>query len=200
MADASQEETQDHKWTTQSSNQVGTPIDRSEYESKLTLSQELDSQKLLNAPATSVDLDACNQHNAFASFPERTSKCKTCQNILRCFSQLDLAKPVNLGSITEALATQCRTHKPLVQAFVDHLRSCLERDNFSREEHGDIGIHPGFLKSRVYFTESISKRGVFLSQLLVRKGFVPHHPGIGRILNPDWVNVDMLNQWKKQCL
>ncbi|KAJ8065092.1 hypothetical protein OCU04_005805 [Sclerotinia nivalis] len=49
-------------------------------------------------------------------------------------------------------------------------------------------------------TESISKLGLCWSLLLVKKESVPHHPGIGRILNPDWVEVGMLKRWKKQCL
>ncbi|TGO07639.1 hypothetical protein BTUL_0258g00170 [Botrytis tulipae] len=181
MADASQE-TQDHQWTTQSSN------------------QELDSQKLLEAPAISVDLDAYNQYNAVASFPEWTCKCETCQNIWRCFSQPDLVKPVNLGSITEALATQCRIHKPLVQAFVDHMRSCEKFGSVLRQKRDDLGIIPGDSESSVMITESISKGGSYWNMLLVKKESVPHHPGTGRILNPDWVDVEMLNRWKKQCL
>ncbi|KAF7948051.1 uncharacterized protein EAE97_003462 [Botrytis byssoidea] len=181
MADASQE-TQDHQWTAQSSN------------------QELDSLKLLEAPAISGDLDACNQHNAVAPFTEWMSECETCQNIWRCFSQPNLANPVNLGYITEALATQCRTHKPLVQSFVDHVRSCEDPWSLSKQKQGDLGILRRKLKSSVEITESISKGGFFWSLLLVRKESVPHHPGIGRILNPDWVDLEMLNRWKKQCL
>ncbi|KAJ8065091.1 hypothetical protein OCU04_005804 [Sclerotinia nivalis] len=94
MAHALQEETRNHQGSTQSSN------------------QELDSQKLLKAPAISVDPDACDQHNAVASFSGWISECEACQNIWRCFSRPDSANPVKLGYITEALATQCRTHKP----------------------------------------------------------------------------------------
>ncbi|TGO43108.1 hypothetical protein BHYA_0003g00620 [Botrytis hyacinthi] len=170
------------------------------YESMLTLSQELDSQKLLEAPAISVDLDACNQHSAVASLPEWTSKCETCQNIWRCFSQSDSADSVNLGYITEALATQCRTHKSLVQAFVDYVRSFKDPASLSRQKQGDLGIIPRDLESSVMITESISKLGLYWSLLLVRKESVPHHPGICRIINPDWVDLEMLNRWKKQCL
>ncbi|KAF7890392.1 hypothetical protein EAF00_008707 [Botryotinia globosa] len=137
--------------------QPGWYADLAEYESMLTLSQELDSQKLLNAPAISSDLDACNQHNAVASFPEWTSKCETCQNIWHCFSEPALAKPVNLGSFTEALTTPCRTHKPLVQAFIDHVRSCEDPWSLSRQKQGGLGIFPKGLESSVAITESISK-------------------------------------------
>ncbi|KAF7923144.1 uncharacterized protein EAE98_007849 [Botrytis deweyae] len=179
MAHASQEEIQDHQWMTQSSN------------------QELGSQELLKAPAIPGDLDACDQQNSVASLSELMSECETCQNIWRCFSQPDSADPVNLGYIAEALATQCRTHKPLVQAFVDHLRSYPKRP---RQERGDLGIGSGGLGSSVKIVESISIGGFCWNLLLVRKESVPGHPGIGRILNPGWLDVEMLNRWKKQCL
>ncbi|KAF5870962.1 putative heterokaryon incompatibility protein [Botrytis fragariae] len=182
MAHALQKETRNHQRTTQSSN------------------QELDSQKLLEAPSISIDLDACNQHNEVASFSEWMSECEACQNIWRCFSQPDSANPVNLGCFTEALATQCRAHKPLVQAFVDHVRSREERDNFLKEELGDLCIIRRGSNSSVRISESISKLFLYWNLLLVRKESVPHHPGTGRILNPDWVDVEMLNRWKKQCL
>ncbi|KAF7877090.1 uncharacterized protein EAF02_008310 [Botrytis sinoallii] len=185
--------------------QSGWYADLSEYESMLTLSQELDSQEFLKAPAIPGDLDACNQQNSVASFSEWTSQCETCKNIWRCFSQPDLANrvnpgPVNLGHVTDALATQYRTHKPLVQAFVDHVRSCEDPRSLFRQERGDLGIRSGYLKSSVEITESISIGGFLWYLLLVRKESVPHHPGMRRILNTDWVDVEMLNRWKRQCL
>ncbi|KAF7945254.1 hypothetical protein EAE96_010032 [Botrytis aclada] len=179
MAHASQEETQNHQLTTQSSN------------------QELDSQKLLKAPAIPVDIDTGDQHNAVAPFSEWMGKCEVCQHICRYFSRPDSVNLVNLGCITEALATECLTHKPLVQAFVDDMRSRKE-PWISMQEPGDLGIILRVLASSIMIRES--KWGYCWHLLLVRKESVPYHPGIGRIVNPDWVELDMLKRWKIQCL
>lgn len=121
--------------------------------------------------------------------------------IWHCFSRPDLARAVNLGFIKDALATPCRIHKPLVQAFNDYLRVREgEEPTFSRQEIGDLGLIPGDVKRSVHMTESISMLGRFWGLLLVKKDFVLQHPGTGRILNPDWVDMDVLKQWKIKCI
>ncbi|ROV90227.1 hypothetical protein VMCG_10248 [Cytospora schulzeri] len=161
--------------------------------------QELDTRGSLKALAISDDHDSRDQPVAIPSPREWPGECKICRQVWQLFSQPERTCGVDWGSFGEALATQCLTHKPLVQACSDHLREIFLT---SPEEWGGgpekIRIardHAG-AKIKLYLSRGYDE----LSLLLVKKDSVPHHPGTGRILNPDWVDLDMLQEWKKQCL
>lgn len=141
---------------------------------------------------------------ALSSPVEWPSDCETCQNIWRRFAQPDSTHEVNLGSFKQALTTQCHTHKPLVQAFAEYVSEDEEDEEnnsvSSEQNSGDVGITTGSPGNSVTISQSISKLGYCWELLLAKKDSVPHHPGTGRILNPEWADVDTLKQWKKQCL
>lgn len=60
----------------------------------------------------------------------------------------------------------------------------------------DIGVVAGRKGSSVTLTQSLSTLGLFWSLLLVKKVSVTGHAGTGRILDPDWVDIGIVNQWK----
>lgn len=64
----------------------------------------------------------------------------------------------------------------------------------------DIGIEAGGKGSSVTLTQSLSTLGLFWNLLLVKQASVPGHAGTGRVLDPDWVDIGIANQWKNQCL
>jgi len=117
----------------------------------------------------------------------------------RQFVDPDSLDKTSLGSFEEALSTQCPTHKPLVKGFIEHCRS--RTDKWSRAKHSD---DMGFLKlekgHHVEVFESISKLGASWDLLLVKRDSLPDHPGAGRVLDPDWADLDMLRRWKNLCL
>lgn len=130
---------------------------------------------------------------------ERFTSCETCHHIWRRLSEAGSEEPISLGSAEEALSAKCPVHKSLVEAFIGFLSG----DGASLVGLSDMGIGarpeagPG---ECVYFTESISKGGRNWPLLLVQKTSVPGHPGTGRILSPDWADLDMIRRWKRECV
>ncbi|POR31388.1 Uncharacterized protein TPAR_08365 [Tolypocladium paradoxum] len=127
------------------------------------------------------------------------SDCKVCQDIWRRFADPESTHEVNLGSFADALSTQCSTHKPLAQSFIESLHMGDDDDEFGQPKSDDVGISKGFKGCSVTIHESISKLGCAWNLLLVKKDSAPAHPGTGRILDPDWVDLDILRKWKKEC-
>lgn len=147
------------------------------------------------------DLDAGEQLGAVEPFSEWPASCDVCQNLWRGFSRQASATKVNLGFIQDALATQCHTHRPLIEGFAEYMRLVEGPDaRHSLQDIGDLGIVPSNSQNSAQITESLSKGGFYWALLLVHKESVPNHPGTGRILNPAWVDADMLKRWKSQCL
>lgn len=125
--------------------------------------------------------------------PLWASKCTVCQDIWKLFFDPESVQRVNLGSFEEALSTTCAAHKCLVEAFATHC-------GHPNADTQDIGLISGGHTSSVHMTESISRGGQFWDLLLVKDASEKSHPGKGRILDPDWVDLDMLKQWKHNCL
>ncbi|KAH7116513.1 hypothetical protein B0J13DRAFT_599977 [Dactylonectria estremocensis] len=130
--------------------------------------------------------------------PQWASDCKACQTIWQRFADPEFQDEVNFGTFEEALCTQCPTHKPLVQTFVDYIRT--PPPTFPRPESRDMGITKGVTGNSVGLFESISKLGCFYNLLLVKDNSDPGHAGTGRVLDPDWADLEVLNEWKKRCL
>ncbi|KAM0421400.1 hypothetical protein ACHAPT_010754 [Fusarium lateritium] len=121
--------------------------------------------------------------------PKWASDCVTCQTIWRRLTDPEFMDAINLGSHEEALSTSCPNHKLLVQKFTEYA-----------EASNDIGFTEGEKGSSVEMFESISDLGVSWQLLLAKDSSIPHHPGTGRVLDPDWVDLGMLKEWKQTCL
>lgn len=132
-----------------------------------------------------------------SSTPQWASDCTICQDIWKLFSDRKSARAVNLGSFPEALSTPCPFHKPLVQAFYDYVADGTQ----AAPDTQDVGLTCGADDGRsVSIVQSISKLGCVWDLLLVKNALVESHAGIGRVLDPDWANLGMLQQSKHDCL
>lgn len=160
----------------------------------LTPLQELDSRQPLNSLAMPDDHDSHDKPVAVPSPPEWPGECEACRQIWRLFAQPESTHKLKLGSFEEVLATQCHTHGPLVQEFTEYLH---ERSPTTGSD--GVGIYRSEEHS-LTIKQSLSKSCPIWSLLLMKKDSVPHHPGTGRILNPDWADLGMLKYWKQQCL
>ncbi|KAH7223027.1 hypothetical protein BKA60DRAFT_668960 [Fusarium oxysporum] len=130
--------------------------------------------------------------------PQWASGCPTCMAIWLQFSEPESAPDINLGSYEEALSTACPRHKELMQEFVHCIRS--EEPNSQSFDRSDLG----FRKPRQGFSISISQSvygsGHLWNLLLVKKDDVPQHPGNGRVLDTDWVDIGFIKKWKNRCI
>ena len=128
--------------------------------------------------------------------------CKICHDIWRRLTDPKFKQKINFGSFKDVMSSKCSGHAPLAKAFVEH---CLKIRWTRIRDSIDIGIRAGYegeKASSVSLDETISKLGTFhhWSILLVHKDFIPEHPGLGRILNPDWVDISIAKRWKQECL
>ena len=122
--------------------------------------------------------------------------CKVCHDIWRGFADHNATVEINLGSFKDAVLSECPRHTPLVERFRDY---CHDGKDMTRDSY-DVGICAGKWGPNIRFLESISKGGRYWSLLLVKQKLAPDHVGIGRILDPDWVDLGIVKQWKNQCL
>lgn len=76
----------------------------------------------------------------------------------------------------------------------------MSSDLANFRERDDIGMTGRYKGQSVTLTESLSKLGLCWDLLLVKQDSVPDHVGTGRILDPDWADLDIVKQWKNRCL
>ena len=119
--------------------------------------------------------------------------CKVCQDIWRRFAEHDFTQEINLESFDNAVSSKCPRHTPLVERFRDY---CYNGREETMDSH-DIGIRAG---DDVTLFQSLSRLGRFWGLLLVKPDSDQNHIGTGRILDPDWVDLDIVKLWKKNCL
>ena len=128
--------------------------------------------------------------------------CTICQNLWKPLVDRAAKQEVNFGSFEDVQSSKCSIHTPLVKAFVDH---CLEVEKrgdrlSSIRDAFDIGIRAGGSKDcSPSLTESIKHLGRFWDLLLVQNDSIPNSPGTARILDPDWVDLEILKKWKHEC-
>ena len=119
--------------------------------------------------------------------------CKVCRDIWRGFADPNATYNIKLGSLKDAVSSECPGHTPLVERFRDVCLNVV----FNTRDLDDVGISVGKTEERVL---SLSTGGASWSLLLAKQDSVPDHVGTGRILDPDWVDLDIVKQWKNQCL
>ncbi|KAH8650032.1 hypothetical protein BX600DRAFT_483938 [Xylariales sp. PMI_506] len=129
--------------------------------------------------------------------------CTICQRLKLQFLNPEAGGSINLGSFKEALSSQCSGHIPLIQAFwkyCDEARG--EGAKSSRHQSSDdVGFKFGNGKNKsITLVETISKGGFYWDLLLVHRDTVNSHTGVGRVLDPDWVDLSVVNKWKEKCL
>ncbi|KAI1771684.1 heterokaryon incompatibility protein-domain-containing protein [Hypoxylon cercidicola] len=113
--------------------------------------------------------------------------CNACHSIWLALADTKFRQRVDLDSLAEELSPSCSVHAALIQ----HLQEFQQKDGST-----SINIRP-----RSKYTSARMGGGYPGScLLLVYRPSVPNHPGTGRILDPDWVDIELARKWKHQCL
>ncbi|KAH7180178.1 hypothetical protein DER46DRAFT_631152 [Fusarium sp. MPI-SDFR-AT-0072] len=130
--------------------------------------------------------------------PQWASGCPTFMAIWLQFSGPESTPDINLGSYEEALSTACPRHKELIQEFVHYIRS--EEPNNQSFDSSDLGFRKPRQGFSISISQSVSGSGHLWNLLLVKKDDVPEHPGTGRVLDTDWVDIGFIKKWKNRCI
>ena len=126
--------------------------------------------------------------------------CEICNDLWQFFAEPDAArKNINLGSFDEALASQCPDHTRILEEFKSHCDS--KGDGvFADRDTSDVGFIKGCNGESTTLYQSIKDLGLYWNLAAVKKRDVENHPGDGRVLDPDWVDLDLVTKWKQECL
>lgn len=127
--------------------------------------------------------------------------CEVCSKILLlCASQADWThKQPTLGIAEDVLRNQC-SH---VALFKDWLHDRITHTPRCARSHLTIdnrtGEH-GFIRFQLQARPGI-EHSYYVSDLigLLRKLTVPDHPGAMRVVDPQWIDVGLLEQWVTAC-
>jgi len=127
------------------------------------------------------------------------SNCKICNDILLRFTDTSTKHEIDLGSFDEALSSSCPRHTPLIKTFKDVCSGSKDRPR--RSETTDVGFGKRYEGGRkLTLTESILQLGACWALLLKSNPGVPDHPGVGRVLDANWVDLSTVKEWKQMCL
>ncbi|KAI1087496.1 heterokaryon incompatibility protein-domain-containing protein [Rostrohypoxylon terebratum] len=132
--------------------------------------------------------------------PAMEGACNVCRAIWSGLAETEVSNSIDLGSFDEALSSSCPIHTPLVQRFKDYCRqpdATVGKDMIASQ---DVGTVPRSKSHSASMYLSLSKLGAIWKLLLVNRTSVSNHPGNGRILDPDWADVDLLPRWKHECV
>ena len=121
-------------------------------------------------------------------------ECQICDDIWQMLADPESAKKeVVLGSFEQALASPCLRHTPIIQAFKDYVGSSCSST--------DVGFRNGGNRRQpTELWESLNEWGDVFGVLLAKKEDVADHTGNARVLDPEWVDMDLLRYWVAQCL
>lgn len=125
--------------------------------------------------------------------------CQVCHDLMEMFAASTDKPPstttIVFGSFDEAMSTNCQRHKPLVERFVEYFQQAR---TWGRKSE-DSGIL--FRGGRPEIVESVSKLGICRGLVLANKSPSSSDPvRKGRIVDPDHMDLDILNHWKSECL
>ncbi|KIW03789.1 uncharacterized protein PV09_05092 [Verruconis gallopava] len=135
-------------------------------------------------------------HLGKSSIPPQFAGCGICRTLRGYFENGGSSGSINCGPIEDARNTECLSHGPLLNSFYDYC-NINSRLNDSPDDVGFLASGRG---TSVQIVQSISKLGLFWNLSLVHNENIPDHPGIGRILDDDWIDLDVIKLWKEECL
>ena len=125
------------------------------------------------------------------------SSCEVCNELWQFFSSPDTGKTsINLGSFEEALGSNCPDHTRIIEEFK---KIGDDDDNTDLTTSSDVGFIRGGGGHSTSLYQSIEKLGLVWNLLAVQKPEVRNHPGNARVLDPDWIDLSLIDRWKRDC-
>lgn len=135
---------------------------------------------------------------------DREMECQVCQDLSKMFlasrESLPVTNHIDLGYLDEALATNCQQHKLLVESFVDYYQPEQEYLQVPGDlDPRDMGIY--FRGQQPEMFISPTRSCITMGLALVNKSPVCNDQiRKGRIVDPMYVDLDILKYWLNQCV
>ncbi|VUC25793.1 unnamed protein product [Clonostachys rosea] len=152
---------------------------------------------------TKPDVEASRQITASLKPPA----CQVCQDLMQMFASSKESPPATtkiiLGSDEGAIPTDCPRHGPLAKWFVDLCwpEPCPPESSYVFErKKSDLGVI--FQHGNVeLFDQPLERYGAMFHLALANKSpFIPDHVRKARIIDPMYIDLDILKYWKNECL
>jgi hypothetical protein len=121
--------------------------------------------------------------------------CETCRLILGVFSDVNGSYDVDLGSVEDLTSSNCAGHSSVFQILIHDLE---EEEGYSNAFRFRLVKKQHRSGIRLYLLNEELESNLQLE--LVGRKDVANHPGRGQILDRDWIDTDLLCQWKSFCL
>lgn len=130
--------------------------------------------------------------------------CDTCEIIRSSLQQTDQRRgpgPLDLGLVSDLLV-HCPGHHDLIHQFVEFCRAqslsqnCLPAalNQLSRYKPDHVYLQAEDGRVRLSTTD------FFWTVCLAKREGVPHHKGLGRILDPEWADISGARRCKELCI
>lgn len=105
----------------------------------------------------------------------------------------------------EILTSKCIRHRPLFQKFKDRIRSRQGAASWPPDWVGmSVSLwayHPyGNLRVRWGTGQDFECTWDIMMLALAKRTELPEHPGNGIILDPEWIDMGVIKQWKRRCI
>ncbi|ORY54735.1 uncharacterized protein BCR38DRAFT_415228 [Pseudomassariella vexata] len=149
--------------------------------------------------------------NTIFESPLSSEACIICANLRRIF--IDRKFYVNQGSFNKVLETPCLGHDSLLRL----IRNDFDKRNPNHFAKGDNKTNNEDAEGAHGENDEKAEKGgedgknpsnhsadgfyglTLLEPLLARHRNKPKTPGYGRVLDPDWVDLELAKRWKRDC-
>ncbi|KAK8241455.1 heterokaryon incompatibility protein-domain-containing protein [Phyllosticta capitalensis] len=136
-------------------------------------------------------------HSSAVSTTQAKEKdeCEICDLIWCGFTKDDRVS-IKLGSRDEALSNDCLGHKPFVEALIRSYHT------FWKKSQDMISAREKDVKLSFWSRQAETSLSKYKKEIvrLVKKDDVPRHPGRCVVLDPSWVDIGTIKEWKRTCL
>ncbi|KAL6705473.1 hypothetical protein ACN47E_006738 [Coniothyrium glycines] len=122
--------------------------------------------------------------------------CELCNAILNLFRGVR-TEDVVVSAFQSQATLDSTKHVALLQQFRKH---CQRPSYGDSRPKNDFGFKRGQTIGEVRLIESVKNLGITWELLLCSKEATAEDFAKGGILNPDWIDLDMVNSWKNECL
>ncbi|XPT00690.1 hypothetical protein M3J09_009841 [Ascochyta lentis] len=131
------------------------------------------------------------------SEPERAMPCDLCSALLDMFKG-SRKEHIDISAFQSKAALDCSEHTSLVKQFTEYCQlASKDNDHHPRK---DVGFSCGECVGQVTMTESLKSMGLYWELLLCPSANCTENFAKGDIMDPDWVDLAKVKQWKSDCL